>query len=147
MKNAALFILLVCAQLQCVEPKHCTDPAYPYWCPKAEACCSYPYHDGKNSCYSSLSACTASGGSCETCSFSGTGGSYYYANWTCNGSSQCAAVMGASGGTAGPFCDQAACSAWGKKYIPGGYTCSTTGKFAPSSGTAPNGRCFQIGDF
>ncbi len=144
MRITAQLGILILFLVQCVEPQHCIDPAYPYWCPKSEACCSSPYTDGKG-CYSSLNACSTSGGSCETCTFSGSG-PHLYANWTCNGSSQCATVMGATGGTAGPFCDQAACEAWGKKYIPGGYTCSTTGKFNPSSGTPPNGRCFQPGD-
>lgn len=134
------------------DMRHCTDPAFPYWCPKANKCCPLPFFGSQqNKCYSSLSDCTAGGQSCETCAIessgNGTGGNFYYANWTCGNSSQCATVMGAPSGTAGPFCDETACNAWGKKFIPGGYTCSTTPSKAPSSGPAPNGKCFQLGDF
>ena len=39
----------------------------PYYCKTAKACCKYKYNDGKGTCFSSLSACTATGNGCETC--------------------------------------------------------------------------------
>jgi hypothetical protein len=73
---------------------------------------------------------------------------YYYANWTCNGSSQCITVMGSNAGTDGPFCSNTDCQAWGNKFIPGGFTCATTPAYSPiQGGTPPNGVCFKIGDF
>ena len=77
-----------------------------------------------------------------------TGSGYYYANWTCNGSAQCAGVMGYQQGSNGPFCSVADCEAWGNKFIPGGYTCATAASNTPVlGGTPPNGVCFKIGDF
>jgi|HubBroStandDraft_2_1064218.scaffolds.fasta_scaffold28095_2 hypothetical protein len=76
----------------------------------------------------------------------GGGNTYYWANWSCGSSSQCASLMGASAGSAGPMCQVSDCTAWGDQYIPGGYQCST----APNSsnqtpGTPKNGKCFQKG--
>jgi len=80
---------------------------------------------------------------------SGTGTSgYYYANWNCNGSTQCATTMGGAQGSDGPFCSLTDCQAWGDKFIPGGYTCATAPNTSPVlGGTPPNGVCFKKGDF
>jgi hypothetical protein len=64
----------------------------------------------------------------------GSGGSSYYANWSCGSSSQCASVMGAYVGTEGPFCSSSSCQAWGNAYIIGGYACSTTPTYTPTPG-------------
>lgn len=57
----------------------------------------------------------------------GGAGSSCCADWTCNGSTQCAAVMGSPSGKqcvfAGGATDINACNAWGNKFIPRGYTC------------------------
>lgn len=70
----------------------------------------------------------------------GSGGTYYYANWNCGSSSQCANVMGGSVGTEGPFCSTSSCQAWGNHFIQGGYTCSTTPTYAPNPGGS---QCFN----
>lgn len=68
---------------------------------------------------------------------------YWYANWSC-GSQQCASVMGASRGSEGPFCTQAACQSWGNQIIPGGYNCADAANTQPIlGGTPPNGKCFD----
>lgn len=81
-------------------------------------------------------------GCCATCNGNSTsytfgcgtsGGTRYYANWHCT-SSGCAAAMGGSAGSKGPFCSLANCNAWGQQYIPGLYTCSTTPTYTPSPG-------------
>jgi hypothetical protein len=61
-------------------------------------------------------------------------GTFYYANWTCGGSGQCAAVMGGSAGSKGPMCSLADCQAWGNRNIPAGYSCSTQPTYAPNPG-------------
>ena len=48
------------------DTKHCKDKA-PYWCSSAGVCCKYRYHDGKSTCFESLTSCTATGNGCETC--------------------------------------------------------------------------------
>lgn len=155
LRQASLFLLLVLLNSNCIKQEDeeiifCPDSAFPYFCPSAGKCCSLPFYGKQlNKCYASLSDCASSGQSCETCAIE-TGndaGNYFYANWSCGSSSQCATVMGAPSGTAGPFCDQSACDAWGKKFIPAGYTCSTSPAQTASSGTPPNGKCFQVGDF
>ena len=95
---------------------------------------------------------TVTAGTCNAfslnCSGSTGGTGYYYANWTCNGSAQCASIMGAAQGSNGPFCTLTDCQAWGNKFIPGGYTCATSANTSPIlGGTPPNGVCFKIGDF
>ncbi|MBX9782622.1 MAG: hypothetical protein K2X48_04925 [Chitinophagaceae bacterium] len=74
---------------------------------------------------------------------------YYYANWSCGTSTQCASVMGASKGTNGPFCSYNDCNEWKKKYIPGNCTCDKKAANSPvRGGTPPGGRkCFKVGDF
>lgn len=51
----------------------------------------------------------------DTASTSGGSGGWY-ADWACT-SSQCASVMGAWSGSAGPFATQAACVSWTQTYI------------------------------
>lgn len=46
--------------------KHCGSDK-PYYCKTAKSCCKYKYNDGKGTCFSSLSDCTATGNGCETC--------------------------------------------------------------------------------
>ena len=91
--------------------------------------------------------CNAFSLNCAGSTGGGTTG-YYYANWTCNASAQCASVMGFPQGSTGPFCSVTDCQAWGNKFIPGGYTCATVANTSPIlGGTPPNGVCFKIGDF
>jgi hypothetical protein len=75
----------------------------------------------------------------------GTGGPYYWDNWTCGSSSQCASLMGGYTGSTGPMCTLSDCTAWGNKFIPGGYSCSTTPIYTESTGTPANGVCAQNG--
>src|SRR3984885_11566965 len=75
----------------------------------------------------------------------GTGGPYYWDNWTCGSSSQCAELMGGYTGSTGPMCTLSDCTAWGNKFIPGGYSCSTTPIYTESTGTPVNGVCAQNG--
>lgn len=70
------------------------------------------------------------------------GDNYYYANWTCGTSSQCAVVMGAPKGSNGPFCTKAACEAWKVINIPGSCNCETAPNTLPVNGAPPNGKCF-----
>ena len=58
----------------------------------------------------------------------------YYANWSCGASNQCAAVMGGSFGSAGPFCSLTACQNWGNQFIPFGYACATQATHSPRPG-------------
>src|SRR5712691_6614880 len=71
------------------------------------------------------------------------------ANWSCGSSSQCASVMGGSSGSAGPFSTKTDCDAWGRKYIPGGYSCAVTATDSkyippPSNGGAPVGGGYTL---
>jgi len=73
-------------------------------------------------------------------------GPHLYANWTCGSSSQCATIMGGTQGATGAFCAVSDCDAWGRKFIPAGYSCSTT----PGSGlqrisVGANGQCNVAG--
>jgi hypothetical protein len=65
---------------------------------------------------------------------------YYYANYSCGSSQQCAAAMGHAFGATGPFCARASCDAWGQQYIPSGYFCGTEAVYpvynGPASGCA-----------
>ncbi len=49
------------------DSNECTNPSYPYWCPIAKTCCSYPYYDGHGNCYLLISSCTSRGLQCEYC--------------------------------------------------------------------------------
>jgi len=155
-KHSALFFLLFLMCAGCVkeEPTQdifCGDPLFPYFCPSSGKCCSLPFY-GKNlnKCYSTIGECGSTGQSCEACAIEENNKeakNNFYANWSCSGSAQCESVMGASAGSAGPFCDIAACKAWGDKFIPAGYTCDGSPAFSPTIGKPPNGKCFQTGDF
>ncbi len=69
-------------------------------------------------------------------------GPYVYANLTCGSSSQCATIMGGSQGATGSFCAVSDCNAWGNKFIPGGYSCSTTpGPGLQRISVGANGQC------
>jgi hypothetical protein len=155
-KQGALFFLVFIINAGCVkeEPTHeifCGDPLFPYFCPSSGKCCSLPFY-GKNlnKCYSTLSECASSGQSCEACAIEENNKeakNNFYANWDCDGTDQCEQLLGASAGTAGPFCDEAACKAWGDKFISGGYTCDNIPTFTPTTGSPPDGNCFKVGDF
>jgi hypothetical protein len=80
---------------------------------------------------STLVGCGGAGGADAT---SGAAAASLFANWTCAGSGQCSAVMGAPSGSAGPFATTSECNLWCTTYIPGHCNCSTT-----SSGTGGNG--------
>ncbi len=155
-RKCALFILFLGLLTDCVKEEasqdiFCGDPLFPYFCPSSGKCCSLPsYGKNLNKCYGTIAECASSGQSCETCAIEENNKearNYLYANWDCSGSAQCAAVMGAPAGTAGPFCDAAACKAWGDKFIPAGYTCANSPLFSPTSGRPPNDKCFLEGDF
>ncbi len=77
----------------------------------------------------------------------GTTGVYYYANWSCGSSAQCAGVMGGYTGSEGPLCTINDCNAWGTYYIPGSYSCTLTPTYTllSSAASASNGVCFQQG--
>ncbi len=91
----------------------------------------------------------SSGQACVTPTLGGGttkgGGTFYYANWTCGSSSQCASIMGAASGSAGPLCSSSSCTAWGKAYIPSGYTCSTTASNAAKPGGSTCSTCTLTG--
>lgn len=72
-----------------------------------------------------------------------TSTSSLFANWTCNGSSACASIMGGAQGSTGLFCSVQDCNAWGQKTIPGGYACATTASVSNPriAQTYANGRC------
>jgi hypothetical protein len=69
-------------------------------------------------------------------SSSGSGGNYYYANYNCNGSSQCASVMGYNQGSAGPFCTLSSCQAWLSTYFAGG-NCTTSPTYTITNNAPP----------
>jgi hypothetical protein len=76
----------------------------------------------------------------------GGGNTYYWANWSCGSSSQCAAAMGAPAGSAGPMCTNPDCTAWGNEFIPGSYQCATAPNSTNQTTAKPkNGVCFQKG--
>jgi hypothetical protein len=76
----------------------------------------------------------------------GGGSTYYWANWNCGSSSQCASLLGAYSGSAGPMCAIGDCTAWGNEFIANGYKCSTTPNSSNRTpGTPQNGLCFQKG--
>ena len=69
----------------------------------------------------------------------GTGTSsttYYYANYNCGSSQQCASVMGHAFGATGPFCAKASCDAWGQQHIAFAYTCGPDALYPIYSGPA-----------
>lgn len=71
---------------------------------------------------------------------------YYFANWTCGSSTQCASIMGAAQGSTGLFCAVADCNSWGTQTIPAGYSCSTTASVSnPRVSTGSNGQCNRAG--
>jgi len=90
---------------------------------------------------------TCSNGATNYPTCTATGGTgYFWANWSCGSSSQCASLMGAFSGSAGPMCSLNSCSTWGNRYIQGGYSCSTTASSANrTTGTPSNGTCYQSG--
>jgi len=59
---------------------------------------------------------------------------FYYANWSCGSSSQCANIMGGYAGSTGPFCSLSSCQTWGDDYIKYGYSCSTHPTYTPRPG-------------
>lgn len=63
-----------------------------------------------------------------------------YANWTCNGQSQCAAVLGGPAGSQGPFCGAASCQNWANLYNSN-TSCSTQATYAPVPGGATCHTC------
>ena len=75
------------------------------------------------------------------CKKNGVNTGYFYANWSCRGSAQCAAILGAYEGTDGAFCTLAACDAWGNRFVPSGYTCDELIKTEPLLGGIPSGTC------
>lgn len=75
-----------------------------------------------------------------------TSGPHLYANWTCGSSSQCATIMGGTHGVTGTFCAVSDCNAWGNKFIPAGYSCSTTpGTGLQRISVGANGQCNVAG--
>lgn len=154
--KCAVFALLFSLSSNCVDAPDpdailCTDPLFPYLCPSAGKCCSLPFY-GKNlnKCYGRVSECGTVGQSCEACGIelnNTVALEYVYANWDCDGSADCEASMGAASGTAGPFCGEADCEAWGEKFVPSLYTCDKTPLNTPTIGAPPDGICFKAGDF
>lgn len=76
-----------------------------------------------------------------------TSGTYYWANWSCGASTQCASVMGASNGSTGQFCTLADCNACTTSGCIGIFnaSCATTATYAKHTVTAVNGICLQSG--
>lgn len=156
LQKCSLFFFLVVLSANCIKDENegvifCTDSLFPFFCPSSGKCCSLPFY-GKNlnKCYGTISECGSSGQSCESCTIEANNleaAKFVYANWTCNEDTQCETEMGGADGTAGPFCDSAACMAWGDKFIPLGYTCDNAPAFTPSIGTPPDKICFKLGDF
>jgi pimeloyl-ACP methyl ester carboxylesterase len=72
---------------------------------------------------------------------------YYWANWTCGSSSQCADVQGRPNGSAGPFCTVGDCNAYGTwSHIPLGYSCAVTATYTKYFTVTPsNSICFKNG--
>jgi len=96
---------------------------------------------GAGTCYLTMDADKT-----VTATFSRTSsGSYYWANWSCGSSSQCAYLMGGYAGSTGPMCTLSDCNAWGAKYIPAGYSCSTAATHQIGNGTPVNGVCARSG--
>ena len=81
------------------------------------------------------------------CKKNGVSTGYFYANWSCGGSAQCASLLGAYEGTDGAFCTLASCDAWGNRFIPGGYTCDESIKTEPLLGGIPSGTCTSSTSF
>lgn len=66
--------------------------------------------------------------------------SYFFANWTCNNSSQCIVVRGHPNGSAGPFCSVTACTAWNTANGVG--TCTSQPSY-PIYNAPPSGTCWK----
>ncbi len=69
---------------------------------------------------------------------------YYWANWSCGSSSQCASVMGGTSGSTGPMCTQNDCNSWKSIYFAGA-SCLTTATYTKVTGPMANGVCAQSG--
>ncbi|HCM77326.1 MAG TPA: hypothetical protein DIS90_13150 [Cytophagales bacterium] len=156
LQKHVLFLFLIVIHSSCLKEEasqsvFCTDPLFPFFCPSAGTCCSLPvYGKNLNKCYANLSECGSSGQSCESCAIEPNNTeakNNFYTNWNCNGSSSCETSMGATSGTAGPFCDEATSKAWGDKFVPGKYSNDKSPTHTPTTGQPPNGKCFQTGDF
>jgi len=80
----------------------------------------------------------------STTTTTATTGTYYWANWNCGTSSQCATVMGAYTGSTGLLCTINDCTAWKNIYFPGA-ACSTTATYAKRQSTGSNGVCNRSG--
>jgi hypothetical protein len=72
-----------------------------------------------------------------------TSGTYYWANWSCGSSSQCASLMGAYTGSTGPMCTINDCNSWASKYIQS--SCTTTATYSKVTGSMANGVCAKSG--
>jgi hypothetical protein len=100
-------------------------------------CCAEGETCTEGACAAPMAAGSTSGGA---------GGTSFWANWSCGSSSQCASLLGATSGSAGPMCTLADCNAWGNKFIAGGYSCSTTATSTNrTTGSPAHGTCFQSG--
>jgi len=66
--------------------------------------------------------------------------SYFYANWNCGTSTQCASVMGTATGSAGPFCSKPPCDKWRQTYFAGA-TCETAARYHIYRGPTPPSPC------
>lgn len=156
LRRIFLFVVVLAINSSCITEDDktqvlCTDPLFPFLCPSAGKCCSLPVY-GKNlaKCYSAVSECASSGQSCESCTIepnNTVAQDYIYANWDCDGSTDCETELGAASGTAGPFCDMATCTSWGEKFAPSAYACVNLPTNSPGIGSPPNGKCFEVGDF
>lgn len=154
-RKCILLILLVALNTSCIQNGDedvifCNDPLFPFFCPSAGKCCSLPVY-GKNltTCYTNVAECGASGQSCESCNIEPNNKqaqNYVYANWTC-GDPACESALGGAEGTAGPFCDDAACLAWANKFNPTGFACASLPTHTPTIGSPPDKQCFKAGDF
>lgn len=69
-----------------------------------------------------------------------TATSYFYANWNCGTSAQCATVMGTSVGSAGPFCTKPPCDIWRQRNFAGA-TCDTAARYRIYRGPTPPSPC------
>ncbi len=75
-------------------------------------------------------------------------GSYYWSNWTCNGSGACAGIMGGPNGSVGNFCTLSDCNACNAVGCVGIFTasCATTPAYTSRVVRAPsNGTCLRSG--
>ena len=130
----ATFTLLTCSNGATDYPT-CTPPTCSNGATNYPTCTPPTCSNGATD-YPTCTPPTCSNGATDypTCTPPASG-TNYYANYNCNGQSQCIADMGYNTGSAGPFCTIASCNDWLNQFIAGNCTTSPTYAITNSAGS------------